>query len=57
MGFLIRKSTLDQIPITKQITEKSHESDKDINLFYRFQDGLRFGNREKLKFNVLIVYT
>lgn len=33
-GFMTGKSTLDQIYIIKQITEKSHEFDKDIHLLF-----------------------
>lgn len=48
-GFMTGKSTLDQIHIIKQITEKSHDFDKDIHfLFIRFKTAYDSINRNKL---------
>lgn len=50
MEFMTGKSTLAQIDVIKQITEKSYEFDKDIHLLffiYTFQGCLRFVEQKK----------
>lgn len=34
VGFMLEKSTINQILIVKQVVEKSHEFDKDIYLLF-----------------------
>jgi len=48
-GFMLGKSTLDQIHIVKQVVEKSHEYNKDIYLlFVDFKAAYDSINRDKL---------
>jgi len=49
-GFIVGKSTVDQIHVIKQIIEKSHEfDDKDVHLlFVDFMTAYDSVNRERL---------
>jgi len=48
-GFMIGRSTVDQIHIIKQLAEKSHEFNKDVHLmFIDYKEAYHLINREKL---------